>query len=175
MVFRNDMIKFTYGFISALLLSVITHFYICSSNKTVIGKAELMQTVGLNYFARIDTGASVTSIHAYDITIENGSEDKAKNIGKIIRFTSSNEKDESIRVESRIVDVKKVRNAQGVEYRYVVELPITWHGDTLVTKVNLRDRSQMSYKLLIGRNWLEGRHIVDVNYGTTINSATKAK
>jgi len=167
--------RYFIGFIVGVSVSFLLHFSFCTNEKSVIGEAEVMRAASLSYVARIDTGARITSIHAYDINIEDENEDITQNIGKKIHFTTSNEKDERSEVDTIIVDVKKVRNAQGIEHRYVIDLPITWHGDTFTSRVNLRDRSRMSYKLLIGRNWLEGRHIVDVNHGTTINSATKAK
>lgn len=175
MVYDKLMMKFLFGFFTALMLSVLAYLYMCSNSKTVVGESELMQVSGVPYIARIDTGASVSSLHAYHIKIDQMSEVANENIGKSIHFSSSNEQGSVVQIDSVIKDVKNVRNAQGIENRYVIELPITWQGETRMTRVNLRDRSQMSYKLLIGRNWLEGRYVVDVNHGTTINSATKAK
>ncbi len=37
-----------------------------------------------------------------------------------------------------------------------------WNGKNKSIPVNLRDRSELEYKLLIGRNWLEGDYLVDV-------------
>jgi len=72
-------------------------------------------------------------------------------------------KGERTKVTTKIIDVSKVRNAQGVEYRYVVNLNLNWQGMDKSGHVNLRDRSAMSYKLLIGRNWLSDDFVVDVN------------
>lgn len=44
----------------------------------------------------------------------------------------------------------------------MVRLPLRWHGITKNEEVNLRDRSAMRYKLLIGRNWLAKDFLVDV-------------
>jgi len=55
-----------------------------------------------------------------------------------------------------------VRNAQGVETRYQIPLTLRWHGIDKLIRVNLRDRSAMTYKLLIGRDWLMGDFVVDV-------------
>ena len=89
--------------------------------------------------------------------------DMEKNIGKVIHFMTENEKGESHVVKSRIVETSLIRNAQGSEIRYMVELNVGEPGQEYKVKVNLRDRSKMSYKLLIGRNWLQGHYIVDVS------------
>ena len=133
--------------------------------KKVVGQTANISVVeaGLDYLARIDTGARVTSIHAVDVEIENRSDDFAANRGRNIRFTTRNEKGQQSRIHGVIVDVASVRNAQGVEDRYVVELDLDWQGFRKRAEVNLRDRSQMSYKLLIGRNWLNCDVVVDVS------------
>lgn len=133
--------------------------------KKVVGEtAQISLTDGnIDYLARIDTGARITSVHALDMEVAEGSPDKKDNIGKLLTFNTVNEKGESKPVTAKIIDVAKVRNAQGVEYRYVVELNLNWQGMDKSVHVNLRDRSAMSYKLLIGRNWLSDDFVVDVN------------
>ncbi len=133
--------------------------------KKIIGETARISLTdaGMEYLARIDTGARITSIHILDIDVVEGSADKKDNIGKMVSFTTENEKGERKQVTTRIIDVAKVRNAQGIEYRYVVDLNLYWQGLDKSVHVNLRDRSAMSYKLLIGRNWLSGDFVVDVN------------
>ena len=40
-------------------------------------------------------------------------------------------------------------------------------------EVNLRDRSAMTYKLLIGRNWLSEDYLVDVDINRPIGKQEK--
>lgn len=117
----------------------------------------------LHFLARIDTGARITSIHAMDIHIDDESADPKVNIGKKITFTTFNEQGTHRKSTQTIVDYAIVRNAHGVEYRYVVELEVAWHDVVKTIKVNLRDRSHMHYKLLIGRNWLRNDFLVDIS------------
>ncbi|MCL1144761.1 RimK/LysX family protein [Shewanella marinintestina] len=135
------------------------------SEKKLIGPTASISIVesGLKFKTRIDTGAVENSLHAYDMKIDNEDPDMEKNIGKVIHFTTENEKGESHVVKSRIVETSLIRNAQGSEIRYMVELNVGEPGQEYKVKVNLRDRSKMSYKLLIGRNWLQGHYIVDVS------------
>lgn len=142
--------------------------YGCSpehNGKKVIGETARISltSAGMGYLARIDTGARITSVHALEMKVTDGAQDKKDNIGKLITFDTENEKGERKQVSARIVDVSKVRNAQGIEYRYVVDLDLGWQGLNKNVQVNLRDRSAMSYKLLIGRNWLSEDFVVDVD------------
>lgn len=133
--------------------------------KQVIGQSEIMhvQQAELDFHARMDTGASKTSLHAVDFEIEGGSAKNMKdNVGKILRFTTENELGEKKQLEAKIIDTSTVTNSQGTEVRYIVELDIGFAGESHKVAVNLRDRSHMDYKLLIGRNWLAGKYIVDV-------------
>ncbi|MEC4724898.1 RimK/LysX family protein [Shewanella sp. D64] len=137
-----------------------------AGDKAIIGASANMSVseTGLNYQARIDTGAGNTSLHAYDLEIEGGSAKKMKdNVGKMLMFTTENEAGEQKRLKGEIVKTSTVSNSQGRETRYMVELHIGENGHERKVKVNLRDRSHMDYKLLIGRNWLNGRYIVDVS------------
>ncbi len=136
-------------------------------DKLVVGETARITVAeaGLEFLARIDTGARVTSIHALDIEIEGGAENKRANKGKPVTFRVINADGGERVLESTIVDVASVRNAQGTEYRYVVELTLVWEGFEKPVQVNLRDRSAMTYKLLIGRNWLANDFLVDVDRG----------
>lgn len=159
---KNNPILFIVPFIFLLMGQ---YAYSESSAKKVIGETAniLVNEADLYYLSRIDTGARITSIHALDLQVENNSADKENNIGKDITFTTINQNNQKTKITTKIVDVAKVRNAQGVEYRYVVELVLTWQGIEKKGLVNLRDRSAMSYKLLIGRNWLSQDFVVDVD------------
>jgi hypothetical protein len=58
-----------------------------------------------------------------------------------------------------------------MEKRYIIELVVSWKNVNKTVEVNLRDRSRMNYKLLIGRNWLSGDFLVDVDLKAGINGA----
>ena len=135
------------------------------SDKKYIGPVAPISIVesGMMFKTRIDTGAVENSLHAVNFKIDNEDTDMENNVGKVIHFTTENEKGESKVVKSRIVETSLIRNAQGSEIRYMVELNIGEPGEEYKVKVNLRDRSKMTYKLLIGRNWLQGHYIVDVS------------
>lgn len=148
-----------------LLLICLSSGYIFAASKDIIGETAWITVEGVphKYLSRIDTGARKTSIHAIDIQVTDGSEKLSDNVGKGITFTSIDGEGKSQKFSTTIIKVSTVKNSQGVEQRYVVELVLGWKDVTKKVEVNLRDRSAMQYKLLIGRNWLSSDFLVDVD------------
>lgn len=114
------------------------------------------------FAARVDSGAKSTSIHALDIEVEDAAETMEENTGKQVNFIIVNEEGERWPMSRRISSVTKVRNSQGVEYRYNVPLRVGWDGINKTIDVNLRDRSTMTYKLLVGRDWMKREVVIDL-------------
>lgn len=140
-------------------------FALAVTDKQVVGETariKILET-DFDFLARIDTGARITSLHAVDIVIQDASEHERDNVGKQITFVTRNNRNMRKILCGEIVDVALVKNAQGREYRYVIELSLQWQGKTKKVQVNLRDRARMTYKLLIGRNWLANDYVVDVD------------
>lgn len=150
--------------ISLFILS-ITGVSVSLAEKAVIGETAWIEVrdVPFNYLARIDTGARTTSIHAIDMKVIDGSVNPDENVGKNISFRTLSRDGKSAILTRPIVKVSTVTNSQGKEQRYVVTLKLI-NGDVKKdVEVNLRDRTAMSYKLLIGRNWLTKDFLVDVD------------
>lgn len=135
------------------------------ASKKLVSGIEVVHVYDIPYSARVDTGANTSSLNAYDIRIDNEESEPKANIGKWLHFTTANEKGVAKQLDAKIVKTENVRNAQGAEARYVVSLPIHWHGVAKIIEVNLRDRSSMQYSLLLGRNWLKDDFVVDVGKG----------
>lgn len=133
------------------------------AHKKVISPEELFWIENqIQFAARIDSGAKSTSIHAVDIEVEDAAESMKDNVGKQVNFTIINEKGDQWRMSRRISSVTKIRNSQGVEYRYNVPLRIGWDEINKTVDVNLRDRSRMTYKLLVGRDWMKREVVIDL-------------
>ena len=122
-------------------------------------------STGLDLVARVDTGARTTSLHCTedDLQIQDASSDPLKNLGKPVRIRVENRQGHSDWVETELVDYVEVRSANGAERRYRVWLPLSCGPVTKETLVNLNDRSAMTYRLLLGRDFLEGDFLVDVS------------
>ncbi len=148
-----------------LLFCLIGTQALAEQNKLLIGETAWIEvgTVPFAYLARIDTGARVTSIHAVNITITGGSAVPDENVGKTVSFQTVNRDGKTEQLTAVIVKVSTVKNSQGTEQRYEIELPLSWKHVKKNVQVNLRDRTKMTYKLLIGRNFLSQDFLVDVD------------
>ena len=121
-----------------------------------------IEELNLEYLARVDTGATTTSLHATDFMIIDGTDNPQENIGKTVNFLTLSTGGEYKSLEAEIVQVQTVFTARGSEKRYMVWLTVTANGISKKILVNLRDRSRMKYKLLMGRDWLAQDFLVDV-------------
>jgi hypothetical protein len=112
--------------------------------------------------ARIDSGASRSSVNAQDIVVKDANKKMKKNVGKQINFDLVNGNGKHYAMQSTILAVKTIKTPQGKEFRYLVPLTFTWNGKSTKVEVNLRDRSNLEFKLLIGRDWLNDNAVIDV-------------
>ena len=149
--------------IAALLVSLSASAYAHKQvvGKQVVGATELIEigTPKIRFKARVDSGAKTSSIHAENIVVDLHADPR----GKPISFDLVNKEGHSQRIESHIVKQIKVKTSEGSEMRYAVALLMIWNKDSKTVLVTLNDRNSMHYRLLLGRNWLRGDYIVDVD------------
>jgi hypothetical protein len=138
-----------------------------SASPRVLGQVAVVSEVesGLEFVARVDTGAAVCSLHAEEFSVDDGSDVAQENVGKSIRFRILNRRGESTWLERRIAEVKKIKTSDTVEWRYAVPMRLSCEGASKEVLVTLNDRSQMNYAMLVGRNLLKGEFLVDVGRG----------
>ena len=114
------------------------------------------------FHARVDSGAKSCSLHVDKIVIEDEAERMADNIGKILGFQVKNGDGEKHWLKRKIAGYVIIKTSDHRERRYKVPLTFKWKhmgGKVLVT---LNDRNSMEYPLLLGRNFLRGDFLVDV-------------
>jgi hypothetical protein len=127
----------------------------------IIGAVEHVEvgTTGLIAQARIDTGATTSSIHAEDIvTLERD--------GKAwVRFSfDAGDGQPPATIEKRVVRrVRIIQQDNDYQRRYVVKLQIRMGELEEIIEVTLSDRSDFEFPILIGRNFLTDNAIVDVS------------
>lgn len=133
--------------------------------KRVIGATAtiLEKQSGLLFRARVDTGAKSCSLHVEDMVIEDEKEKWVDNIGKVIRFKAKNRSDETHWLESRIAGYVIIKTTDTRVRRYKVPLILRWKGIEKKVLVTLNNRNGMEYPLLLGRNFLRGDFLVDVD------------
>ena len=117
---------------------------------------------GIEFKARVDTGATHCSIHVAEWEIESPAENMAENVGKTIRFRTENRCGRSEWLEREIAAVDLVKTSEKSEWRYLVRMNLHHNGVEREVLVSLNDRSRMSYPVLVGRNYLAGHFVVDV-------------
>ncbi len=133
----------------------------------IIGEVEPVTIVkaGLTLPARIDTGATTSSLDARDIQ-------KFERDGKKwVRFMLLDRRSgKKVQVEGRLTrTVEITRHGTDPQYRPVIKLKAALGKVELYREFSLTDRSAFTYPVLIGRNFLGGEFIVDV---TRKNTAT---
>lgn len=108
-------------------------------NKIIIGPVEEVTIFGTGkkdkFEGRVDTGATSSSIDA-----------------KVVADLKL----------GPVLSVKKVRNAHGETLRPVVEAEIVLKKRKLKSIFTVADRSNMKYKVLIGRNILKEGFLIDI-------------
>ena len=129
--------------------------------KLVVGETEQvwLDIVNDSFVARIDTGATTSSLSAQDITV-------FERDGKPwVSFNMAHEGvDEKLQVETRLVRYVRIRqaSAEDIERRPVVELTMRLGRFAQKTEFTLTDRSQMTYSVLLGREFLKDIAVVDI-------------
>lgn len=109
--------------------------------------------------AKVDTGARTSSLHAFDM------EEVDRDGVPFFRFTVHPEQrrsDPTIRVELPLVGRRRVRDSGGKsELRPVVNMNIQLLGEEWPIEVTLTRRDVMGFRMLIGRQAIKGRFVVD--------------
>lgn len=133
-----------------------------STPATIIGNQEWcafpeLKTPAIR--ARIDSGARTSSIHASDIKVftKNGEDWVSFEIRPIQESPQT-----SIKNQAKVIAVRKVKNTGGTsELRYVIKTPITIGNETYEIELTLANRDAMGFRMLLGREAMKSRFIVD--------------
>ena len=142
-------------------------------DKKLIGQTELIDFPELHLdsiAARIDTGAKTSAIWASNIVVKDG----------ILRFTLFDETSEYYTgdvLQTKAYHNRTIISSIGTkENRYGIKLLILISGRNIRASFTLANRSVQTYPVLIGRNVLRGKFLVDVEHGhelPTIKQSSK--
>lgn len=148
---------------SLVLFAVALPFL--QNRKTVLGAtADVIELQsGIVLKARVDTGASICSLHCERIEISDSAEKPEENSGKKVRFLLEGSDGQTKWLEATILGFAGVRQAAGTSGRYRVRLRLSCNGIEKETLVSLNVRSEMQYQLLLGRDFLNDDFVVDVS------------
>ncbi|WP_350348117.1 RimK/LysX family protein [Agromyces sp. G08B096] len=131
-------------------------------SSTIVGWREWVTLPGAGVpwiKAKIDTGARTSSLHAFDV------EEFERDGEPWVRFGVrpwQNSDEDAVVVESRVHDRRQVRSSSGhVDERIVVLMDVVLHGTHLDVEMNLSNRDEMGFRMLIGREALRQGFLVD--------------
>jgi hypothetical protein len=114
---------------------------------------------GQKFTAKLDTGASISSLHADSIV------HFAKNGEEWVRFRLSDPGDakpETVEGERPLVRTAYIKShGEMSSKRDVVMLTVCKNGHEYLTEFNLVDRSNFNYPVLLGRSFLKDVALVD--------------
>ena len=109
--------------------------------------------------AKVDTGAKTSALHASDIE-PFGPPDQPQ-----VRFTvhpAPRQPGLAVKCQAAVVDRREVTSSNGVaEWRYVIETRVEVGGASWPIELTLTDRAGMTNRMLLGRQALTDRIVVD--------------
>jgi len=130
--------------------------------KTIIGWREwcALDSLGLPAIAaKIDTGAKTSSLHAFKLNFFETSE------GTRVEFFINplqRRKHPEIKCSASVVEMRSITSSNGIaEVRPVINAVIALGEHRYTTEITLTNRDEMGYRMLIGRQSLAPRFIVD--------------
>ena len=130
--------------------------------KIVVGSEEWISLSELNIpfvKARVDSGAKTSSLHA--INIQPYQKDNETWVNFDV-FPIQNDGKRKISCKALVVDKRVVKSSSGdKEQRYVVRTAISLNDDNWDIELTLTNRDSMGYRMLLGRQGMMGRIIVD--------------
>lgn len=109
--------------------------------------------------AKIDTGARSSCLHTYEM------ETYQVDGRPFVRFKVHpiQRHDEfSVTCEAPVHDIRKVRSSSGeASDRIVIQSLVRWMGESWLVDMTLNNRSEMGFRMLIGREAIRNRLLVD--------------
>lgn len=139
-------------------------------NMQIIGQAERIKfpLLNLKVHARVDTGARTSAIWASSTREVNG-------VLEVIFLGKSHEAYTGTVLTFHEYTQDVVTSSTGhTDVRYKVKMPVIVKGRKINASFTLADRSAQVYPVLVGRNILRGKFVVDVKGGTTLKHAERA-
>ena len=115
--------------------------------------------LGRSIKAKIDTGAKSSCLHAFDI------ESFERDGEQYVRFKvhpRQRRQSNMVETEAKVLEFREVRSSSGhAEVRPVIVTIIRLHGQEWPIELTLSDRAGMGFRMLVGREALRGRFLVD--------------
>jgi hypothetical protein len=129
----------------------------------IIGRREFVDFPNLDLIsieAKIDTGAYTSAIHCKSIEIVY---ENAKPVLYFVLLDPTHEEYSNRKHRFEVFSKKNIKNSFGeMEERFIIKTIIKLGSKKINTTLSLSDRANMRYPVLIGRRFLKGKFLVDV-------------
>ncbi|MGE3166580.1 MAG: ATP-dependent zinc protease [Planctomycetota bacterium] len=132
------------------------------SEKVVVGWREWLSLpeLGVDRIkAKIDTGARSSAIHAFDVVEYHraGRHWLRFNLHPLQRSS-----DVIVPARARVLDRREVRSSTGhLHLRWLIRTEVVLAGQRFPIELTLSRRDEMGFRMLLGRQALRGRFVVD--------------
>lgn len=130
--------------------------------KILVGRSEWCGLPDLNIpliKAKIDTGAKTSAIHAFDI------KSKIINDQHYVNFKVhplQNNSQITVKCQALIIDERHIMSSNGhKEHRYIIMTPVKIGEKVFNVELSLSNRDPLTFRMLLGREALNKRMIVD--------------
>ena len=109
--------------------------------------------------AKVDTGARSSALHAYNMRLyERGD----RTYVRFVVHPMQRNCEKTIHVHAEVIGVRNVRSSTGqVELRPVIATRISVGDHLWPIELTLTNRDQMGFRMLLGRQAIRGRFLVD--------------
>jgi hypothetical protein len=151
------MKKFLFS-VSVATIAFVSLEALPAEGKVLVGWIEKVRIYpgDLVIYAKLDTGAKNSSLNASHVTVfERGGE-------QWLRFDVTSRYGKTVTIERKVRRVVKIkRHGAKPEKRFVIRMGVCLGNSYKEVEVNLAERSDFLYQMLIGRSFLAGSFIVD--------------
>lgn len=145
-------------------------------SRTIIGWREWcgLPELGLpGVLAKVDTGARTSALHAFRI------KPFQRDGEQWVRFAAhpvQRRRKPEIHAEARVVDERRITSSNGTtELRLVIATIVVLGTYRFETELTLASRDEMGYRMLLGRQALTGRFVVDSALSLTLGDRDEAR
>jgi hypothetical protein len=150
--------KYSYALFAGLLGALVLALPAAAGGKKVVGWIEKVRISPGNFLvhAKLDSGAEYSSLDAADLT-------QFERDGKPwVRFDLTEREGHKITIERPLLRWAPIkRHNQEPQRRPVIKLGVCLGNIYQETEVNLVNRKNYQYRMLIGRKFMEGFVIID--------------
>ena len=142
----------------------------------VIGWREWVTLPGLGITrikAKLDTGARSSALHAFGVEVFRRDR---KQMVRFVVHPFQRSSTDRVHAEAELLDMRMVRSSSGeVETRPVILTPVRLLEREWMIDLTLTNRDEMGFRMLLGRQALRGRFLIDAGRSFLAGDADTAR